>query len=518
MGLFQLTDLASGDLKALDEQLTEVLATLDPRRPPIGSADQANGTAFGSAEIPERPTPLADYAAFLMESVLPYTVNTRSPTVMAHMSAVTPSFFAVLAKLLVAMNQNLVKRDASGVLTAIERQVIASLHKLVFELDDAFYSRHAQAPSSTLGIVTSGGSLANLTALWCARNRSLGGVDGGPGIDRVGLPAALRLAGVASVAIVTSTLSHYSIQKAASVLGLGSCGVRQVPIDSSGRIDVGQLARELNRCTQRSERVIAIVAHAGTTELGSVDPLQDIAALAEDRGLHLHVDAAWGGPVLFSQRERAKLAGIERADSVTLDGHKQLYLPLGFSVVLFRDPHLAAAIEMESRYMLRPDDADLGKRSLEGSRAAAALYAHAGLHIFGRRGYAELIERGIDLASFMAQHIAASDEFELLYTPELNVVTYRYVSTSLGRQLCDGTLSVADQSRINALNVRIHELQGQSGECGVVSRTCLLETRHGAGVEIVALRAILSNPLTSQGDVVRLLDEQRHRGRSLESE
>jgi glutamate/tyrosine decarboxylase-like PLP-dependent enzyme len=229
--------------------------------------------------------------------------------------------------------------------------------------------------------------------------------------------------------------------------------------------------------------------------------------------VHLHVDAAWGGPVLFSERHRSKLAGIELADSVTIDGHKQLYLPVGLGTVLFRDPELARSIEKVANYVARGPSRDLGKRTLEGSRPALSLYVHAALAIIGRRGFEWLIDQGIDKTRAMRDRVAARPELELLAEPELNILAYRYLPAR-ERGKVPGAI---DNDHVNDLNRQLQELQFADGS-GFVSRTLLSHTVHGDHPPITALRVVLANPMTSLVHIDAVLDEQIHMGAELELE
>ncbi|HEY0782072.1 MAG TPA: pyridoxal-dependent decarboxylase, partial [Thermoanaerobaculia bacterium] len=380
---------------------------------------------------------------------------------------------------------------------------------------EAFYATHAQDILSALGILTSGGTAANLTSLWCARNLALGRDGDFPGVESEGLPRALAHYGAADAVIVGSQLLHYSFKKAAGILGLGERNLLTVPAGRDNRIDLAALRTQLELCRERGPRVVARVGIAGTTETGSVDPLAAMADLAAEAQVHFHVDAAWGGPTLFSARNRHLLRGIERADTVTIDGHKQLYLPMGIGMLLFRDPHAAAAIEKQARYTLRAGSGDLGKRSLEGSRPAMVLYLHAALHLIGRRGYEALIDEGIRKARAMADAIRRRPEFELLAEPELNLLVYRYIPEGLRDRARDGTLDEAANRTINELNDALQRTQGRAGQ-SFVSRTALETTRYGRSVPIVALRVVLANPLTTDDDILAVLDEQVARAPALE--
>ena len=349
--------------------------------------------SFGDVRLPERGDP-ETFWDHLARHVVPGAMNVASPRFIGHMTTALPYFVRPLARLVTTMNQNVVKLETARALSAVERQVTATVHRLVYGGSDAFYAEHVQARESTLGMVCSGGTVANLTALWCARNAALPPVHGEGGAEREGMADALARHGWRRAVIVGSSLMHYSLEKTADVLGIGSGGLVRVPVDARHRVDPGAVRETLARCRAEGSLVIALVGVAGSTDAGSVDPLAELAAAARDHGVHFHVDAAWGGPVMFSNRHRHLLRGIEQADSVTLDGHKQLYLPMGVGMVLLRNPALAQVVEKSARYIVRRGSADLGRRALEGSRPASSLFVHAALSILGREGYEFLIDEG----------------------------------------------------------------------------------------------------------------------------
>src|SRR5262249_22950077 len=146
-----------------------------------------------------------------------------------------------------------------------------------------------------------------------------------------------------------------------------------------------------------------------------------------------------------------------------IDGHKQLYLPMGVGMLVLRDPAAARSIEKTANYIIRTGSDDLGRRSLEGSRPATALYLHAALHVVGPRGYEALIDRGIERARSLAEAIRTSAEFELLADPELNIVNYRYLPVEFRAAAASGTLTDADNERINEFNRRLQEAQRDGG-------------------------------------------------------
>ncbi len=462
---------------------------------------------FSDTRLNEQGVALTAYADFLRDAVLPHAVNVGHPRCIGHMTSPLPAFHAQLSRLVTALNQNVVKVETSKVATLIERQVLAILHRVVYERESAFYEPLVSRPSSVLGIVTSGGSLSNVTALWLARNRALGMEEGH------GMLEGLRRRGYDDAVIVGSRLTHYSLRKAASLLGLGTNNVLTVDLDDRGTMDVSALDEVLEACERQRRLVIAVVGVAGTTETGSVDDLTAIGSRAQARGIHFHVDAAWGGPLAFSARHRGLLGGIHSADTVSICGHKQLYLPQGISALLCADPNALGTIRVGARYQAREGSFDLGAHSAEGSRAAMALYLHAALRLLGRRGYERLIDAGIDCARSFAAMIDGDPCFELLESPRTNIVVYRFVPAAV--RALSPEQRLVHHDAVNAINQTIQQRQFAAGK-SLISRTTLTHGRYGRHPTVV-LRAALANPHTDRTALREVLEEQRSLGEALSS-
>jgi glutamate decarboxylase len=381
---------------------------------------------FSQSRIPEEPTYVSHYTEFLKDKVVSQSVHTASPGFIGHMTSALPYFMLPLARILTALNQNLVKVETSRAFTPMERQVLGMLHRLIYNGDDAFYDQWIQDSRHALGAFCSGGTIANLTALWAARNRLCGPTENFRGIAQEGMAKAMQHLDCNGLAVLVSRRGHYSLGKAADVLGIGRENLIAIDTDGHNRIDMHRLRQHCARLKADGIRPLALVGVAGTTETGNIDPLDALADLAGELGCHFHVDAAWGGPTLFSDSYRGLLKGIERADSVTIDAHKQMYVPMGAGMVLFKDPAALASIEHHAAYILREGSRDLGSHTLEGSRPGMAMLVHAGLSIIGRKGYGMLIDHGIERARRFARCIDDHADFELVTAPELNILTYRY--------------------------------------------------------------------------------------------
>lgn len=451
----------------------------------------------------------------IIEELAPYAVNVASPYFVGHMTAAIPFFMVHLQTIVAALNQNPVKLETSKVVSVYERQVLAKVHRLIFNRSVAFYRKHIQRPESTLGSFLEDGTLANLTALWVARNTRLAPCRGFAGVETEGMAAALEAYDIQRAVVLVSRMGHYSLRKAGGILGLGHANVLALETDAHYRMDTRDLRRRLQAFARRVKRtaVIAVVGIAGTTETGSIDDLAAIAAICRDHGIHFHVDAAWGGPTLFSPIYGTRLNGIQNADSVTVDGHKQFYMPMGCGMAYFREPHRMDAVAYHAAYVNRPGSVDLGIKSLVGSRPATALILGSALDIMGTQGYGMLIDHGIETARAFAEEIHRRPAFELVTSPELNILTYRLCPPQWQGCRTDGE-SEEDRRRtacLNRINIEVQRRQREAGR-SFVSRTTL----HPAGrPEMVVLRAVIMNPMTSLTILREFLDEQEETYRNL---
>ncbi len=463
---------------------------------------------FSDPHIPETPTFVCQHTDHLLNKLVAQSVHTASPSFIGHMTTALPHFMLPLSRIMIALNQNLVKTETSRAFTPLERQVLGMLHQLIYQRDEAFYSQWMHDSRHAIGACASGGTIANLTALWAARNKAFPATRKFAGISQEGLYRALQHHGYEGAAIIVSRRGHYSIAKAADVLGIGRQQALLIDTDSDDKIKPEAVRDACKHLRAHNIKIISIVGVAGTTETGTVDPLEALADICEEYEAHFHVDAAWGGATLLSNKYRQVLRGIERADSVTIDAHKQLYVPMGIGMVLFKDPHALNAIEHHAQYVIRKGSKDLGSITLEGSRPGMSMLVYSGLSIIGRQGYELLINKGIELAQRFAALIEARPDFELISKPELNILTYRYVPAS-ARERMDGASpeQLAEINRVlNKLTKYIQKTQRAQGRT-FVSRTQLNPTRY-QGDAIIVFRVVLANPLTTETILNEVLDEQ----------
>jgi aromatic-L-amino-acid decarboxylase len=335
-------------------------------------------------------------------------------------------------------------------------------------------------PKESIGLFVSGGSMANFAALAAARSAKAPG-----NIIRDGL------AGVPAMCLYVSEEAHFSIAKAAGMLGLGESLVRHVQTDNRFQLDLDHLASLVAADRAAGRLPFCVVASAGTTATGAVDPIADIAAFARLQDLWLHVDAAYGGPAALAPSVRRLFAGIEFADSVALDPHKWLYLPMGTGSVLYRDPATArAAFAHGAEYTrtigLERDEAfafwDYGP---ELSRPFRALELWFLMKYAGARRIAEAIERNIACAKYFERLVNSSSDFEMLAPVELSIFCFRYKNA---------------KGDLNALNETILIALQKAG-------SSYLSNANLRGN--FALRGCVLNYRTTEQDMDRLLEDVR---------
>ena len=329
-------------------------------------------------------------------------------------------------------------------------------------------------PAGADGVLTSGGSAGNLTALLAARQAKAGfdvwseGVHAGP-----------------PLAVLTSEQTHYSATRSLQIMGLGKAGAQPVPVDARFRLRVDALERARHAAEASGRRVIAVVASAGSTATGAFDPLAEVADFCAAHDLWLHVDGAHGASAVLSERHRPRLAGIERADSVVWDAHKMMLMPALVTAVLFRDRrHSYEAFAQEASYLFSgaaPEEQwfNLASRTLECTKSMMALKLYVALAVYGRAYFADYLDGRFALAQRFADLVEAAPDFELAVRPDCNIVCFR--------------LRGADQAAIR----RCLLAEG---------RFYLVQTTLPAGV---FLRVTIINPETTLDDLAALLDAVR---------
>lgn len=470
---------------------------------------------FLDSKLPEEPQFVSDLADELLKKLVAQSVHTSSPSFIGHMTSALPYFLLPLSKLMVGLNQNLVKIETSKAFTPLERQVIGMMHRIAYGItrsnteNNDFYQSVMHSADASLGAFCSGGTVANITALWIARNTLLKAKDNFKGVAKEGLYRAMMHYGYERLVVLVSERGHYSLGKAVDLLGIGRQDIVTIPTDENNKIRVDLLKQKIEELKAQNAGILALVGVAGTTETGNVDPLNAMADLARQHNIHFHVDAAWGGATLLSDNQRSKLDGIERADSITIDAHKQMYVPMGAGMVLFKNPHSTDVIEHHAEYILRKGSKDLGSHTLEGSRPGMSMLVYACMKVMGQKGYQMLIDRSINTANYFAELIEQDPDFELITEPELCILTYRYVPKAVREYMagCNDDEKEIINELLNDLTRFIQKKQRESGK-SFVSRTRLTPKAH-KGQTITVFRCVLANPLTTKEILKDILLEQK---------
>ncbi|HIE95813.1 MAG TPA: aminotransferase class V-fold PLP-dependent enzyme [Planctomycetes bacterium] len=362
--------------------------------------------------------------------------------------------------------------------TAVEHAVTRSLCRKV-----------GWDPATSFGVFTHGGSLANLTALLTARNVVF------PDSWEHGLPQ--------NAVLVAHSDSHYCITRSAGILGLGTRQVVKAKLDHRRRMDPNELNQLLAAQKAADRKILAVCACACATPIGVFDPLQEVAAVCRDHDVWLHVDAAHGGAALMSRTHRHLLAGIDSADSVVWDAHKMLFVPATCAAVLYRDrAHRFQTFQQDAPYLFDPSNPgmaefDNGTRTVECTKRSTGFALWGIWALYGEEIFEQLVDRTFALGQYFHQRLTGSDDFEVLHTPECNIVVFRYVPMSLRGESVDV---------LDGLQQEIRSRLVKAGDFYIVQTNL---DGH------VALRITVMNPLTTEQDLVALLDELRAIGQDI---
>lgn len=443
------------------ERLASKLATT--RRPFTGVSPDELAPAIAAVDLDQ---PLGDSSAALDELERVYlrdAVYFHHPRYLGHLNCpvVIP---AVLAEaVLSAVNSSLDTWDQSAGGTLIERKLI-----------DWTTRRIGLGPAAD-GVFTSGGTQSNLQAMLLAREEV-------KPADREDL-SKLR--------VFASECSHFSVQKSATLLGLGADAVVSVPVDRDRRMQTVALAAELEKCRRTGLVPMAVVATAGTTDFGSIDPLPEIAALCDEYGAWMHVDAAYGCGLLASPTRRALLEGIQHADSVTVDYHKSFFQPVSSSAVLVRDGATLRHATYHADYLNPrrtveekiPNQVD---KSLQTTRRFDALKLWMTLRVMGADGVGRLFDEVCDLAAEGWRLLAADPRYDVVAEPRLSTLVFRYIPER-----------VASPAEIDRANLYARKALFASGEA-VVAGTKVDGRQY--------LKFTLLNPETTASDIAAVLD------------
>ena len=340
-------------------------------------------------------------------------------------------------------------------------------------------------PHMADGVFTSGGTQSNLMGLLLARDHF---IKENYKLD----PKTEGIPGEAGkFRILCSEISHFSLKKSASLLGLGQKSIVPIPVDRRYKMDIRSLGQAIHSLKAQGNIPIAVVGTAGTTDLGSIDPLTEIAKVARQHRLWFHVDAAYGGGLILSDQHRPKLNGIEQSDSATIDYHKTFFQPVSSSGFFMRDKKFIRHISYYADYLnSKEQEADgvpnMVKKSIQTTRRFDALKLWMTLRVTGVKRLGQCIDQVIDLAERSADLLKKDGEFELLNTPETSAIVFRFIP--LEKKLSPGQAS--------HLNTHIRKSMFSEGQALLASTKINDE---------VYLKFTLLNPLTQLEDIREII-------------
>jgi len=459
-----------------------VLNWADPATAIAAAAELLNRPPGPSAGVasPQSATELdaSDRIRDIIAGMLSAGHNLHHPHYIGHQVPASVPLAALFDAVSTVTNQVMAIYEMGPWATAVEHALVGRL------CEKAGWSAETSS-----GVLTHGGSLANLTALLTARNVSL------PGSWETGLPAGTTL--------VANSDVHYCVSRSAGILGLGSSAVVRIPLDRQRRMDVEQLDETLRQLRVAGRRVMAVSACAGSTPTGAFDDLVAIAEICRRHGVWMHVDAAHGGGLLFSRRHRRLLAGIEQADSIVWDAHKMLFVPALCTAVLYRRrEHRFDTFRQDAPYLFDPSDPgmadiDLGMRTVECTKRAVGFGLWGLWAVFGEELFEQLVDRVLLRARQFYELLVEQPDFEVLHEPECNILAFRYLPE---------WLQGAEPKRQSDWQRAIRTRLIRSGEFYIVQTTL-----NG----LAALRTTIMNPLTTPQHLTELLDAIRRTSEGL---
>jgi glutamate/tyrosine decarboxylase-like PLP-dependent enzyme len=475
-------DLDPEALRRLGALATEIVARQREGlagRPVFGKVGEAR--SLFEEPLPRDGQPVESVLDAVEREVLSRPFGNSHPRFYAFINATADPVGVVADYLAASMNPNCWGGDHAAI--HVEALVVRWLAEIL------------GLPGSSEGIVTSGGSMANFTALAVARRAQTPWDVREEGAGAPGQPR---------VVVYASDQVHNCVDKAVDLLGIGWKYFRKIPTDDRFRMRLDRLRAAIAEDRRAGLHPAVVVGNAGTVNTGAIDPLAEIATLCHEEGLWFHADGAYGGMATLSERLRPLFAGIERADSIAADPHKWLYVPFSAGAALVREPgRMADAFRRPAEYLIHDAESPVNgpvsfnDRGPELSRGFRALKVYMGLKVHGRLGYAAAVERDCALARHLADAVDAHPDFERLAEPVLSIVNFRY--RPAGTTLPDAALDTLNQRVVNGLV--------KSG--GFFLAPTRLKGR-------ASMRVCIVNFRTTPADLDALLTEAAALGRSLQ--
>jgi aromatic-L-amino-acid decarboxylase len=434
------------------DRLVEHISTL-PSQPVGAKGDPAALRAALSEPAPEHGTEFEAVLEQLERDVLRNTMHVNHPRFFAYVPGPS-NFVSVMADALISGYNVFAGTWISGSgPAAVELAVIEWLRTA------------CGFPEGAGGLFVSGGTMANLTALAVARHVALG--------DRMD-----------GATVYFSDQAHSSLEKALRVLGVPSENLRKIACDAEYRLPVRELERAIEKDRAARKRPFCVIASAGTTNTGAIDPLPELSRVCKDQGLWLHVDGAYGAAAVICDRGHELLAGLELADSLSLDPHKWLFQPFEIGCVLVRD-----VVQLRDTFLILPEylkdthqysaEFNFTDHGLQLTRGFRALKLWMSIKVFGMAAFRTAVERGFALADFTEARLRKMPGWEIVTPAQMGIVCFRYAGADDAAHLRLVQTFLRDGFALITSTV----LQGRT-----VLRTCTI------------------NPRTTEADIEETLD------------
>ncbi len=479
----RLADLLGEHFEQIESSAKNVLNWVEPQ----ANVDVAASFLSNGKLAEERPgasidrQSLVDQFAQLVDVTLARGHNLHDPRYIGHQVPASIPIAGLFDAVGSTTNQVMAIYEMGPWASSVERALVEQLGQLIGWNKDEFG-----------GLITHGGSLANLTALLTARNVTLGDAWE-RGVKRDGPDPVL----------VAHGDTHYCIARSAGILGLGTNQVVRAELDERRRMDPERLDATLSELRAKNHPIIAVVACACATPIGAFDPLVDIADVCRRHEVWMHVDAAHGGAACFSNRYRHLVAGLDQADSLIWDAHKMLFVPALCAFVFYKHKqHRFETFRQDAPYLFDPSapglaEFDSGLFTVECTKRAAAFGLWGVWSLFGRQLFADMVDVTFDLGRQFYEKLAEAPDFEPLHEPQCNIVAFRHIPDELRD---------APDERLGKFQLDLRREIIESGEFYIVPTTA-----NGVG----ALRVTVINPLTTADHLDSLLATLREKGRAL---
>ena len=412
-----------------------------------------------SSILPEKGIGWDEVLNLTKAKILPNLLRPSSTDYMPHLHSPATIESLAAEQIISAFNQSMDSWDQAPVATEIEVEVIRHLCAL-----------YGYDTAKADGVFTSGGSQSNQTAIILARDWFITNVLNYD-VKKFGLPENFK-----KLRMYTSEISHFSMEKSAHILGLGYQSVVKVPVDANRRMDFAALERLINADIAAGNIPFLVVATVGTTDFGSIDPVQKIAALCKAHNMWLHADAAYGSGVILSKKYADRVKDLHLCDSITLDFHKMFLLPISCSAVIIKDGTDFAALTIHADYLNREEDEEDGytnlvDKSLQTTRRFDALKVWMSFLMRGKDGWSDIIPTSMENAQHLYGIICKNPRFAAITKPEISSVVFRYVSAKN-----DGTDAAAladDETNKRVRRTLLHKHGIVIGQTVADGRVCL---------------------------------------------